>query len=154
MADPTHDSDPQFEPRVAAAFSDDLRAIFDAPDLHVPPAVSQRILSSARAGIIGRSRRRPLLRWAGAAAAAAAVVVLVVRLNLNAPPSPTLHAASLPADIDGNGHVDILDALALARRVESKHPDARDLTGDGLVDARDVDAVAMRAVTLRGGGVR
>ncbi len=154
MADPAHESDPQFEPRVSQAIARDLGALFNPDGLHVPPAMNQRILNQARARIIGRSRRRPLLRWAGAAAAAAAVVVLVVRLNLTAPPSVTLHAASVPADVDGNGRVDILDALALARRVESNHPDARDVTGDGATDARDVDAVAMRAVALRNGGVR
>src|SRR5688500_13110133 len=114
MADPAHESDP----RASGALSRDLAALFDPEALHVPPAVNQRILNHARAGIIGRARRRPLLRWAGAAAAAAAVVVIVVRSNLTTPPSPTLHAASVPADVDGNGQVDVLDALVLARRVE------------------------------------
>src|SRR5687767_4073885 len=134
MAEPSHESDPQFEPRVSPALGRDLGDLFHAADLHVPPAVNQRILNGARPAVIGRSRRRPLLRWAGAAAAAAAVVVLVVRLNLTAPTKPTLHASSVPADVDGNGQVDILDALVLARRVESKHPDARDVTGDGVTD--------------------
>ena len=156
MADPAHESDSQFEPRASQALSRDLGALFNPHGLHVPPEVSDRILNQARAGIIGRSRRRPLLRWAGAAAAAAAaaVVLVVVRMNVTEPAPVSLQASAVPMDVDASGRVDILDALVLARRVESNEPDARDVNGDGAADQRDVDAVAMRAVSLRPGGVR
>ena len=154
MADPAHESDSQFEPRASQALSRDLGALFNPHGLHVPPEVSDRILNQARAGIIGRSRRRPLLRWAGAAAAAAAVVLVAVRMNVTEPAPVSLHASAVPMDVDASGRVDILDALVLARRVEANQPDARDVNGDGAADQRDVDAVAMRAVSLRPGGVR
>ena len=156
MADPAHESEPQFEPRASQALSRDLGALFHPHGLHVPPEVNDRILNQARAGIIGRSRRRPLLRWAGAAAAAAAVVVLVVRFALVGPDAPTSpqQASAIPADVDGNGRVDVLDALVLARRVEARSSDARDLTGDGVADRSDVDLVAMLAVSLQREGVR
>src|SRR5687767_1921289 len=134
MADAPHES----EPHVSPALSRDLGELFGPSGFHVPPAISEHILNRARAELIGRSRRRLLLRWAGAAAAAAAVVVLVVRLNLTEPEAPALHASAVPADVDGSGRVDILDALVLARRIESNQAGTRDLSGDGIVDRRDV----------------
>ncbi len=58
--------------------------------------------------------------------------------------------AAVPADIDLNGRVDILDAFKLARHIESDaRPDARwDINGDGLVNRTDVDNVARAAVRL------
>ena len=49
--------------------------------------------------------------------------------------------------------MDILDAFALARRLETGETldIALDLTRDGSVDGADVDAIAMRAVKLNGG---
>lgn len=93
-------------------------------------------------------------------------------------PAPTLAERE---DIDHSGRVDILDAFALARMIENQDTriagqrrdargdvgraaDARpnragiteipamfDLNGDGAVDQGDVDAVAMAAVSLKGG---
>ena len=53
-------------------------------------------------------------------------------------------------DFDGNGRVDILDAFALARLVETSAAvaDDWDLTGDGAVDGQDVDVIAFAAVSL------
>lgn len=51
-----------------------------------------------------------------------------------------------------SGRPDILDAFALARAVDRQSPPNRfDLTGDGVVDRHDVDAVAALAVRLDGG---
>ncbi len=62
-------------------------------------------------------------------------------------------AGAAQADIDGNGKVDILDAFALARHIEGKQPADRtwDFNGDGLIDRRDVDTVALAAVRLNKG---
>jgi hypothetical protein len=56
------------------------------------------------------------------------------------------------ADIDGNGNVDMVDALRLARAVKRGGAlDAGwDVNGDGRVDRHDTDAVAMRAVAIGG----
>ena len=57
-----------------------------------------------------------------------------------------------PRDIDRDGRVDILDAFALARRLEGTDAPADnwDMNGDGVVDQGDVDSVAMAAVSLKG----
>jgi hypothetical protein len=103
-----------------------------------------------------RDRRGTPVRAARRAALAAAAVIAVAATlfmvtNRSAP--PTTRAAAGPADIDRNGRVDILDAYALARFVETKSASnmALDLNGDGAVDRLDVDIVALRAVALTGG---
>ena len=53
------------------------------------------------------------------------------------------------ADVDQNGRVDILDAFALARRIQQGAAGGFDLNGDGVVDKLDVDFVAAQAVRLR-----
>lgn len=57
---------------------------------------------------------------------------------------------SIEADIDRNGQIDILDAFALARRIESgdSRPDGADINHDGQLNQKDVDLIAMNAVTL------
>lgn len=61
--------------------------------------------------------------------------------------------AHQPADLDGNGRIDILDAMSLARILEGGLPEESrfDLNGDGAFDQRDVDFVAMQAVRLTSG---
>ena len=109
----------------------------------VPRSVDDAIARAARA----RLGRRPwfpfgprLLRWLPPAAAAALLVWLAFG-----------HRA-IPGDLDGNGRIDILDAFALARRIEAGEgmDRALDVTGEGIVDRRDVDALAARAVRLEG----
>jgi hypothetical protein len=62
-------------------------------------------------------------------------------------------AQATKADIDHNGHVDILDALALSRSLAADGPvsPAWDVNGDGLVDQRDIAAVVSQAVRLNNG---
>ena len=55
-------------------------------------------------------------------------------------------------DINHDGRVDILDAFQLARELESGAKPAADLNGDGVVDQRDADLIAARAVRLEKGG--
>ncbi len=59
-------------------------------------------------------------------------------------------AAARREDVDGNGRVDIRDALRLARRLERGEPTEPvwDVNGDGTIDRTDVDAVAKAAVRL------
>ena len=67
--------------------------------------------------------------------------------------SPQLSQAAKETDIDGNGRVDILDAFTLARHIEARQPAEAmwDFNGDGLIDRRDVDTVALAAVRLNKG---
>lgn len=81
-------------------------------------------------------------RWVGLAAAIALLIVLA--------PHRTATSPSLATDLDRNGEVNILDAFALARSLESggRTLAAWDVTGDGVVDERDVRAIAERAVRI------
>ena len=95
---------------------------------------------------------RRILPWAAAAAAVIALAVWIASPRSSAPLAPP-RAAAEPADVDRNGRVDILDAYALARRLEEGVSiDARlDLNRDGVIDGSDVDRIAARAVSLNQG---
>jgi hypothetical protein len=107
----------------------------------VPSAVDQAIVAQARRQGMKMRRQRILLRWGGGAAAAAAV--LLVALRLAQPPRPS-------------NHVTILDAFSLARQLKSgvKPDKSWDINGDGVIDQKDVDALAAKAVQLPRGGVQ
>jgi hypothetical protein len=116
----------------------------------VAPSVDQAILREARAGFGRRGRFRTIVRWTGAAAAvAAAVVVIVLNFRQDRPTAGT----TVAGDVDRSGRVDIVDALVLAKQVEAGPSggavEASDVTGDGILDRRDVDHVANLAVKLR-----
>jgi hypothetical protein len=57
------------------------------------------------------------------------------------------------ADVNGDGIIDIRDALLLARKLESGPVDGRDVNHDGITDRRDVDAIAKMAVRIDRPGV-
>src|SRR5438876_10974916 len=108
-----HAHGPELPPERAAA----LRAIYEAR-VEVPAAVDRAILGDAREGFGRRRRFRMMVRWAGAAAAAAAAVVVVaVNLYRHRPPT-NIAVAPVVGDVDGNGRVDMLDAFALAKKVD------------------------------------
>jgi len=128
----------------------------------VPPEVDEAILAVARLRMARTRRAWVVLRRVGlvgtAAAAAVGLAVLVWKpwhgqMDRVAEPLAARGAPLDPKDIDGNGRVDILDAFSLARQVEAggQLPGVQDVNGDGVIDANDVDAVAMAAVRLKGG---
>ena len=62
-----------------------------------------------------------------------------------------IHPGSvLREDLTGDGKVDVLDAFFLARQIKNGGPlDLKwDVNGDGVVDQRDVDWIASKAVSL------
>ncbi len=153
------DSDLQVPPALVR----DLRAL-QAPPSAIPPTTDEAIFARARRQMSGRRRSRLLVRWAVPPAAAAAVIMWVVFNPLVTPDvddSPNIEAADPVAtrqiadhrDIDGNGRVDILDALALARHIKDNRVAEQpwDFNGDGAIDRRDVDTVAQSAVRLSKG---
>lgn len=81
-----------------------------------------------------------------------------VALSAASEPAPAMsvgggsagRSEDLVADLDDNGRIDILDAFALARSIQSgdDRPEVPDLNNDGQRDQRDVDLIAMTAVTL------
>ena len=90
--------------------------------------------------------------------AAAAALVLVGTFWFLDPLADSGHLASASSrsepDVNGDGRLDILDALALARAVERGQVAASgwDLNGDGQVDAADANTVAQRVVAISHGG--
>lgn len=134
---------------------DDLGALYRV-ELPVPPEVDRAIIAMARERLAPRRRLRLSLRWAWAGAVAAAVLLAVwiaypPGRHEKAPLRSGHYAAK--EDFDGSGRVDILDAFALAREIESgrSHSLKWDMNGDGFVDRGDVDAIAMAAVSLKKG---
>ena len=135
---------------------DALRSAYGAR-VEVPPRVDEAVLAAARRQL-ARGRRVALARkWAMGGALATAVVLVVAFALIGPGLLPHRERVRLPAapmvareDVDRNGRVDILDAFALARRVESagEFDVGWDMNDDGLVDSEDVDRVAMAAVKL------
>ena len=139
----------------------DLNAFFK-PSRPVPPEVDRAVMDRACRHFVRRKSardRRRVLRWAGTAAAAAVIIfAFVLDFTMNSPSNISrLDHPAAQADIDRSGRVDILDALKLARHIESADPaetslslrkQGWDINGDGLVDRSDVDLVAYAAVRL------
>lgn len=153
------DSDLQAPP----AFARDLKALYTPPSA-IPPTTNEAILTHTQRRSVGRRRNRLLLRWAVPPAAAAAVIMWVVFNPFVTPDmedSPLFESAGPLGtrqladhrDIDGNGRVNILDALALARSIKDDRVAEQpwDFNGDGLIDRQDVDTVAQSAVRLNKG---
>jgi hypothetical protein len=137
------------------ATADALRVLTRAP-FDVPEDVESRILWNARkqALIARRAHRGRLWRRAALPAfglAAAAALVLTLSIHEQLPLVRTAHVA-VQGDINGDGHVNILDAYVLALAIEGRRPQSvtADVNGDGVVDQSDVDAAARRAVSLGG----
>lgn len=86
----------------------------------------------ARAALPPAPRRRG---WVPLSAAAG--LLLTIGLWIASRPGYAIE------DIDRSGQVDILDAYGLAFRIQRGERDPRwDLTGDGVIDARDVETLA------------
>ncbi|MBM4040885.1 MAG: hypothetical protein FJ290_20490 [Planctomycetes bacterium] len=151
------------------ALRGELGAFFRAAP-PVPAALDAAILASARHHLTARRRTRAAIRWAGLAAAAAAAAIFLILIHLGPESETPARVAAKPAaakptstapvvakaasadraDTNGDGKVDILDAFLLAKRLEARRAlnAAWDITGDGLIDRRDVDAIAAAAVRL------
>jgi|SRR5687767_1828560 len=131
---------------IPAAIEQRLHHIAGATGVFVPPAVDDAVLSRSQQRFAEIRRRRAKTQRVWWISAAAAVIVL------------GLLASSLitvtryeRADIDRSGRVDILDAFALARRIQQGDTAGFDFNNDGVVDRADVDTVAAQAVRLRKG---
>lgn len=139
--------DEQFDDELPAKLWEDLKRV-EAGRRAVPPEIDRLILSSARARLARFGRLNLFLRWGGAVGAIAAAVLLsvyIVHPATRSGPRVTWRAD----DLNRDGSVDILDAYLLARRIEGGEKMAGgDVNGDGVIDQRDVDALAHRAVSL------
>jgi hypothetical protein len=157
----------QDNPHIPARLESDLRSAFGGFSA-VPSEVDRAVLGMAESVAAGAARRRRrvqgrLVLMGGGVAAAAAVVWMVwvmgpslARKSLPGSYSgaggPAAMASTAPGDLNGDGKVDMLDALIEAQRVKAGGT-AIDFNKDGRVDSGDVDAIAMSAVKLERGSL-
>jgi hypothetical protein len=154
-------ADSRQDPSPIEAFGRDLADAYRPPG-EVPGDVDRRLAGMARARFasppfVAARRRRLLLRVVATAAvgAAAAVVALLVWTGPSGLPGHPRPPAGGAPDIVISVEPTILDAFALARQLEAGVDAGRqwDANADGLVDRRDVDAIARRAVQLERGPI-
>ncbi len=135
---------------VSDRLSDDLKTLFK-PETPAADRVDRAVMDAARQRLTRPAPKRRRLWVAGISAAA----VLLLAVVLSGPWRTnstflSVDTVEIPADVDGNGRIDILDAYKLARHVEGAGKlDMRwDQNHDGAVNADDVDLVASAAVRL------
>lgn len=142
-----HEHDDPTEPQVPARLAQELKALYAPPRL-VPPRVDDSVLAKARRYLAQVRELRPVIRFPQWLAAAAAVILCGLIGWVWMPTKR--NGAWAREDINHDGRVDVLDAFALARRLQQgavADPNL-DLNADGVVDKKDIDAVAARAVML------
>jgi len=148
MSNPT--DQPEFE-SLPAALSDELISLYSRGS-QVPMSIDSTILSLAHRRMLRQRQRRLVLRWGAAAAGLAATFLLVWRMGFVSQFAPRTVAFS-PQGIDRRGNVSILDAFYLARQIRDHAviDKSWDINGDGVIDQKDVAALANRAVALPDG---
>jgi len=140
----------QGEPEIPAGLARELRAVYRG-GARASRGMDEAVLGLARerAAAAGGGRRLRVAGWLSAAAA----VVLVASLLYVRPWAGGVTGGGVVAagamDVNGDGVVDILDALALAKAVEAGTGTV-DVNGDGVVDGVDVGVLAAAAVRLDG----
>jgi hypothetical protein len=94
------------------------------------------------------------LPWVSVAAAAVVLLIAIPQFSKRPAPAPARDSVFARRDLNRDGPVDILDAFALARQLKQGGTKnlQLDVNGDGVVDERDVAAIAARAVKLDKGG--
>ena len=132
--------------RVGDPLGRDLKQLFGSPS-PLPGELDVSVMAHYRRSQIRKQR----LRWVRYAAAA--IVLLTVGLFMvqnHSSLDPQVQVAVLPMDIDRDGRVNILDALRLAQQLPTAQELSTqwDFNSDGMIDRRDVDLVAYRAVRL------
>ena len=81
------------------------------------------------------------------AAAAAALLIAVAPWRIEQPAHPA--EITDVRDLNGDGSIDVLDALVLARAVERGTASASwDLNRDTHIDRRDAEMIALAAVSM------
>lgn len=118
--------------------------------IEIPAETDDTIAAMARqqaARVRDQARMHRLKRWVSSIAGVAAVILIVLVVPvMNQDERPLLKNAE--ADVNGDGQIDILDALALAQITGTTTEERWDLNGDGRIDTSDVDFIALEAVSL------
>ena len=132
-----------------------VAALKEIPSRHVfvPPTIDEAVLRAARKHLTRPQRAkcwrfRPWIVWP----ATAVVCLLLAVLGNFVMKQP--RTAFAREDVNHDGQVDVLDAFQLARGVQvgMKQSSELDLNGDGVIDRRDVEFIAAKAVKLEKGG--
>ncbi len=125
----------------------------------IPKAIDEAVLREARRQLRPEPVRKRsanwLVRWVGAGIGVLLLAVVVLQVQWHRSGSQLSGAGAFTReDINHDGRIDILDAFALARQLKAAGPTPLilDVNGDGVVDERDVTAIAARAVRLPGKG--
>ncbi len=124
--------------------------------IKIPQEVDQAVLRNATKAL---ARTEPTrftygkpIAWLAAAASLTLVIWISGQFRSSTTTPLQATVASTPGDLDLNGRVDILDAFQLARELDDDiAPTAGDINADGVIDRADVEAIAMKAVTLEQG---
>lgn len=145
------DEDPQLPPGLIA----DLKR-HDARPRPDTAALDAEVAALTDRHFRGAARGNPG-RLAATGLAAAAVMGLIVWLGQPPAPIAAPPAAALPHDFNTDGQVDILDAMVLARHLDTPNAGnpsglisggGGDVNGDGVTDRRDVDALGRAVVRV------
>ena len=134
----------------------------DGVPFGIPPELTEDILQDAHECLASQPVVRPARDWvrftAVVSSICAALLLFMVSPVTNRDQSADKFAASVPdtelrslnpKDIDGSGIVDILDAFAMARLLESGESGGHwDFNSDGQMNEDDVQLVAFDAVML------
>jgi len=161
-------------PKLAAA----LKQLPSEP-IFVPPTVDEALLKAAHLHLCPPQRKRTnwfrLMPWTVATTGFGAAVLLAYPyaknfLGLgqsrkaatrgwastgNSNFQPQSHGlAAVSEDLNHDGKVDILDAFMLARKLQGPpiSDPHLDVNADGVIDHRDIEAIAAHAVSLGKGG--
>ena len=158
----TDSNDPQpQEDRLHDAVINELRESERVP-FQIPAERTENILRDAREYLASERVVRPPRHWLRMTAAigsvCAALLLFLVPRFMDQDHRTKRFAEVVPEtdllsprsrDIDGNGTVDILDAYAMARGIQSgESGDQWDFTSDGQLNEDDVRLVALDAVML------
>ena len=131
--------------------------------IKIPQELDDAILKRASEALAPTAPKRLRLGKPAAWIAVAASLTLIIWISdmirsAVITKQQEVSAAVMPGDIDRNGKVDILDAFKLARVLDNTAASSppitthiNDLNTDGTVDSLDVNAIAMKAVTLEQG---
>jgi hypothetical protein len=120
-----------------------LRKAEERRNIFVPPAVDGAILKAAREHLTKEPQGRPFGFWNWFALGTATALIALTILLLPRMKTPVFARE----DINRDGQVDILDAMALAKSLDGAAV-RFDQNGDGKVDDADVNAVAVAAVRM------
>ena len=134
-----HDAD---DPQLPGSLKSELFRLYRV-DVRASAEVDRGVLNRARAHLARRGRLRLFIGIAGAAVAVIVVVTAIIVQH-----RPARYIAAANGDVNGDGVVDIRDALLLARKLDGGKVSGIDVNHDGVTDRRDVDAIAMLAVRI------